>query len=183
MMYDIKQLVMGYETILKGEFRFDRPLSEAHRKYLMTFCETRRVKRDPKKLRDYNVESNDETLLEDPVRLAAGLPSPGIDGEYFVGNTKNMGQDKDISTVDTNVPPSTQPSLWCDWIPNEDGTKIVIDDILKFYGHNEWLVYIIENFIKPWGYSMSGSVKWQGEEPRDKGVIRVRHNRVIITNN
>jgi len=175
---------MGYETIFKGEFWFDRPLSEAHLKYLTTFCETRRVKRDPKKLRDYSIETKDKKLLEDPVRLAAGILSPGIDGEFFVGNTKNMGQDKDISTIDTNKPPSTQPDLWCYWSPTKDGTKIVMEDeILRFNYHTEWLIYIINNFIKPWGYLMYGSMKWQGEEIRDRGVIRVRNNKITITNN
>ena len=171
---------MGYETYFKGEFQFNKPLSAAHNQYLQIFCNTRRMKRDPNKLRDYTIESDDVTLLEDYVRLAAGLPSPGIDGEYFIGRPQNCGQDNDISVLEQNMPPSTQPDLWCNWIPTDDGTKIIMDDILKFNYHIEWLEYIIEHFIKPWGYQLNGKMKWQGEERRDRGVIRVWNNNVTI---
>ena len=94
-------ITMGYETYFKGEFQFNKPLSAAHNQYLQIFCNTRRMKRDPNKLRDYTIESDDVTLLEDYVRLAAGLPSPGIDGEYFIGRPQNCGQDKPARLIAT----------------------------------------------------------------------------------
>ena len=35
----------------------------------------------------------------------------------------------------------------------------------------EWLQYIINNFIEPWGYVLNGEVNWQGERAEDIGTI------------
>ena len=48
----------------------------------------------------------------------------------------------------------------------------------KFYNYVEWLEYLIKNFFEPWGYSLNGSVNWQGEEDEDNGTIVVKHNEV-----
>ncbi len=48
----------------------------------------------------------------------------------------------------------------------------------KFYHYTEWLEYIIEHFLKPWGYVLNGSVEWRGEDDADLGVIYVHQNRV-----
>jgi len=129
---------MGYTTDFDGQFDLDRPLCEGTRKYLQLFSETRRMKRDAKKA----------AKLADPTREAVGLPI-GKEGEYFVGSTGYMGQDDDGSVINYNYPPSTQPGLWCQWVPNEDGTAIEWDGGEKFYEYVEWLEYIISNFLEP----------------------------------
>ena len=89
------------------------------------------------------------------------------------------GQAHDGSVVDYNAPPYGQPSLWCDWVPNEDGTEIRQNGREKFYCYVEWLNYLIEHFLKPWGYKLSGRVTWVGElEDEDQGVIDVDENSV-----
>ena len=163
---------MEYKINFNGCFWFDRPLSINHKKYLQQFCNTKRLKR------------NVDCSIPDPIRLNTGISTVGTDGEYFIGVDHNTSKDNISEDISEDIPPSTQPSCWCYWCPNDTGTKIDMNNkILSFHHHIEWLIYIIENFIKKWGYSMNGSVKWKGDDIFDKGVIRVRNNRIIITNN
>jgi hypothetical protein len=82
--------------------------------------------------------------------------------------------------LDYNNAPLGQPGLWCQWIPTEDGTAIEWDGCEKFYDYIEWLEYLIENFLKPWGYVLEGTCEWQGEDRQDRGRIVVNNNVVKI---
>jgi hypothetical protein len=146
---------MGYTTDFAGRFELDKPLAPKMKKFLTLLNETRRMKR--------NV---DEAF--------------GIDGEFFVFGTGSYGQDQDNTIVDYNQQPSTQPSLWCQWVPNEDGTAIEWDGGEKFYAYSEWLFYIINKVLAPNGYTLNGTVVWQGEETGDVGKIHVVNNVVTV---
>ncbi len=156
---------MGYSTDFVGRFDLDQPLTEAQFKYLYYFGSTRRMWRNAERA----------ALLPDPYRQAAGLPI-GDCGMYFVGNTKDFGQEHDSSVVEYNSPPPDVPDLWCQWVPTEDRRGIVWDENEKFYHYVEWLEFIIAHFLLPWGLTLSGSVKWQGEDPQDSGTITVVSN-------
>ena len=118
---------------------------------------------------------------EDPIRDAAELPV-GYDGAYFVGELGDFGQgighnQKGIpDLVDYNNPPSGQPSLWCQWTPSDDGYSIKWDGGEKFYHYVEWIEYLIEHFLKPWGYTLNGEVEWYGEDANDRGMIVIDNN-------
>lgn len=163
---------MGYDTQFAGYIKLDRPLSQEHKDYLISFWGSRRMKRDAKIA---------ETL-PDPVRKAVGLPI-GTEGEFYVGGAPHdYGQAGDESVVDYTVPPSTQPSLWCRWIVDEDDDSILrLDGGEKIYEYDKWLVYIIDNFLKPWGYVANGCIKWQGEDIDDRGKIYCKNNEITIT--
>lgn len=161
---------MGYTTDFEGAFKLDRALAPEHAKYLTAFAQTRRMRRVPAVA----------STLPDPIRMAAGLPV-GIEGGYYVGGYgKNYGQARDASVVDHNKPPADQPALWCQWTPNEDGTAIIWDGGEKFCNYVEWISYLIENFLEPWGYKLNGEVKWSGEERGDLGAITVKDNQVTV---
>lgn len=162
---------MGYSTDFEGQFNLDKPLTVAHAAYLKKFAETRRMQRQ------VNYRLVDMT---DPTREAVGLPL-GEEGGYFVGSTGYRGQGWDDSTSDYNSPPKGQPGLWCQWVPNEQGTAIVWDEGEKFYNYVAWIVYLIEHFLKPWGYTLSGTVSWQGEDIGDHGMIIINDNEVTRT--
>ena len=156
---------MGYTTDFDGQFDLNKPLTSAHKNYLEQFAHTRRMKRD-------------EAIagkLEDPVRTSAGLPI-GKEGAYFVNGAGFCGQDEDESVMNGNQPPEGQPGLWCQWVPNSDGTAIVWDGGEKFYEYTAWIEYLIENFFKPWGYVLNGEVYWHGEDHTDTGVIQISDN-------
>ena len=71
------------------------------------------------------------------------------------------------------------PGIWCDWVPNNDGTAIEHNDGEKFYNYIEWIEYLIETYLKPWGYVIEDSeVTWNGEESDDLGTIYVKENKV-----
>jgi hypothetical protein len=159
---------MGYTTDFHGQFDLDKPLTPEHAAYLRKFAQTRHVKRDAAKTE----------LQDDPIRKAVGLPV-GPEGAYFVGvGAYYEGSGSDI--VDHNREPESQPGLWCQWVPKESNDAIVWDGGEKFYEYVAWLEYIIEHFLKPWGYVLNGSVEWQGESFDDRGLIVVNDNDDVI---
>lgn len=158
---------MGYTTDFHGEFILNRPLTVAHKAFLTKFSETRRMLRNASKT----------AKRPDPIRKAAKLPVGG-DGAYFVGEEGDFGQDGGPDVTDHNSAGGGQPGLWCQWTPNEEGTALVWDEGEKFYYYTEWLVYLIDNFLKPWGYTLNGTVTWTGEDPGDMGRLHVKDNRV-----
>jgi len=160
---------MGYTTQFEGTFRLDRPLRPEEARYLTQFAQTRRMKRDAVKA----------AVLPDPVREALNL-HVGQEGCYFVGGLGFAGQDEDESVVDAGRPPKGQPGLWCQWVPTEDGQGIEWDGGEKFYDYVQWLDYLIEHFLKPWGYTLSGEVRWQGEDDEDTGTIHMTNNEVTV---
>ncbi len=160
---------MGYDTSFDGCFKVTPVLKPEHRLYLKTFSETRRMCRDNDKLHDKS----------DNIRFNSGL-GLGIDGEYYVGSTEDFGQSRDDSIVNYNEPPRRQPGLWCQWTPNEAGDIIEWDGGEKFYYYEEWIQYLITNFLQPWGYVLNGVVTWHGEDNSDNGKIVIKNNVIEI---
>ena len=158
---------MGYTTDFDGQFNLDKPLEQKHADYLKKFAETRRMKRDRLKVAE----------RPDPLREAVGLPV-GYEGGYFVGALGMCGQENSADIVDSNKPPKGQPGLWCQWIPTDDNLGICWDEGEKFYSYVEWIQYLIQNFLAPWGYTLNGEVGWTGENRSDVGLIRITNNRV-----
>jgi hypothetical protein len=158
---------MGYTTIFDGTFHLNKRLLDSQALYLFQFCRTRRIKRNPAILES----------IPDPAREAVNLPV-GEEGCYFVN--EKWDEDSEVSVVDYNRPPNTQPGLWCQWIPTADGGGIKWSGTEKFYYYVEWLQYIINNFLEPWGYVLNGEVNWQGENEEDIGMILVTNNVIIF---
>lgn len=144
---------IGYSTDFEGEFKLNKPLDKKLHKYLIKFNETRRMKRNVSKVY-------------------------GVEGEFYVDGTGMAGQDIDKSVIDGNEPARTQPSLWCRWKPNEDGTAIEWDGGEKFYDYVDWIIYIIDKILAPNGYVLNGEVKYQGEDIDDRGKIVIINNEV-----
>jgi hypothetical protein len=145
---------MGYTTDFEGKFKLNKKLDEDTHVFLTKFNQTRRMKR---KFADNKY---------------------GIDGEFFVDGLGFMGQDDDASVVNQSQPPRTQPSLWCQWCPSDDGKYIEWDGGEKFYNYVEWLAYLVQKVLEPKGYKLSGEVFWQGEESDDRGIIAVHDNQI-----
>lgn len=166
---------MGYTTDFSGEFTVTPPLTASHAAYLRKFAATRRMKR-------VNVEEgigNREIAppqAEEGLHKEVGLPW-GIEGEFYVDH-ESWSSEGDETVIDHNTPPSTQPGLWCQWVPGEDGSTIVWDGGEKFYDYVEWLQYIVDNFLKRWGYQLDGEVDWQGEDGDDFGKIVAKGNAI-----
>ena len=166
---------MGYTTEFRGSFIPNKVFTQEQTEYLNKFSDTRRMKRDTSKL----------ILLEpkDKIKLKKYLKNNtfngtftfngtyGIDGEFYIG-------DDETSIIDYNLQPSTQPSLWCQWVMI-DG-ELQWDNGEKFYFYVEWLQYIIDNFLTVWDIKLNGNVEYWGERNDDFGTIYVRDNIIEV---
>jgi hypothetical protein len=195
---------MGYTTDFFGEFTLDRPLLPEHKAYLEAFAGSRRVKRDadiaealPDPVRiaaglpigfegayfvgtadKNNGQDKDESVID-------GNNPPGVPTIPYNGNNplENWGQryakEQELKqhALDLGL---AQPGLWCQWVPNNDGTAIVWDEGEKFYEYVAWIEYIVEHFISRWGYVLNGEVNWTGEDSDDRGIIKITDNEVKI---
>lgn len=146
---------MGYTTDFEGRFKLNRKLKKKDQDFLTKFAETRRMAR--------NVG-----------------PEFGVEGEFYVDGKGYAGQDSDETILDYNRPPRTQPGLWCQWVPSEDGQFLQWDGSEKFYNYVEWLKYLIDKILAPRGYILNGEVSWSGEDQGDVGKIVVTNN-VVTT--
>jgi hypothetical protein len=115
-------------------------------------------------------------------------------GPYFVNGSGSMGQGQDSDIIDYNEPSKGQPSLWCQWVPDEDGENIVWDGNEKFYESDKWMKYLIEHFIGSTpraadvddeysffkGHICNGEIEAQGEDPDDRWKLIVKNNVVTV---
>lgn len=147
---------MGYTTDFSGAFQLNKPLTVKDFTFLQKLNETRRMAR--------NVDES----------------KYGVEGEFYVDGGGVYGQAQEANIIDFNRPPRTQPGLWCQWTPNEDGTAIEWDGGEKFYNYVEWIKYLIEKILAPRGYVLNGEVNWYGEDSYDVGVICIKDN-VVTT--
>ena len=157
---------MGYTTEFNGYFTCTPALNKHQIAYLDKFSEVRHMQRDADKC------SN----VSDPIRMAVNLPI-GDEAEYFVNGSEQHG---DKTILSYNNPPKNQPGLWCQWHPSEDGETIEWDGGEKFYDYIEWIKYLNENFLRPWGIVISGMVSWQGEGSGDIGVIMAKDGEIRV---
>jgi len=145
---------MGYTTDFVGAFELNQKLDEVTHTFLKGLGTTR--------------------------RMARNLKGFGVEGEFFCPIDDDYGQKRTPDVIDYNRPPKTQPDLWCQWIPTEDGMSIIWNSGEKFYNYEKWIRYIIGTTLAPRGYVLNGSVKWFGEERSDVGVITIADNVVKI---
>lgn len=158
---------MGYTTDFDGVLDVTPAMKPEHIAYLNRFSATRRMAR----------RADVTATMPDPLRAAVGLPV-GEQGGYFVGAADECGQDRTRDIVEYNRPPAGQPGLWCNWVIGEDGNSLEWNGGEKFYSYVEWLNYLVQHFLTPWGYRLDGTISWQGEESTDIGKIVVKNNKV-----
>ena len=168
---------MGYTTEFEGQFNIvslktGEPvaLTTEQVAYLQQFNETRRMARNA----DLTAQRSD------PIREAVGLPV-GPQGAYFVGEEGSFGQNRSDDVINYSGEPEGQPGLWCQWTCDDKGEVIEWGGVEKFYYYEQWLAYIVEHFLVPWGYGLKGAVKWRGEEFDDIGVIVIQNRNEVWT--
>jgi len=170
---------MGYSTWFTGNLKLDKRLAPHHLAYLQAFNEAPHVRWDVELLKNE----------PDPVREAVGLPL-GEYGCYVTGhgfkydeyNYPPFWQDPgraetDPAYIDRECPGTPNPN--CGWRPSDDGTELIAY-VDKFWGYIEWLQYLLDHFLIPWGYVLNGKMTWQGEYEEDKGALIVEHNVITV---
>lgn len=166
---------MGYNTKFVGEFILDRELENETFNLLYNLAKTRRVSRNISVLvRIDNISEQD------------AKEKYGTEGEfYFSEKPSHIAENgvykrvKDETVLDNNLPPATQPSLWCGWIPTEDKRKIIWDGNEKFNQSVEWIEYIIHRILSPKDYEINGQMNCYGEVSTDSWKIVIKNNKVI----
>ncbi len=70
------------------------------------------------------------------------------------------------------------PGGHCQWTPTDDGEGLRWDCGEKFYDYDKWLQFLIDSRLRPWGHTVTGAVRWQGEAWKDVGVLSVENGKV-----
>jgi hypothetical protein len=60
----------------------------------------------------------------------------------------------------------------------DDNGHITWDGVEKFYEYVAWLEFLVNTYLKPWGYVLNGTIDYQGEDDEDFGRIIVADNEV-----
>ena len=165
---------MGYTTTFSGKFVIDRPVDEETYDLLNGLASTRRMKRDIRKLGRRVYVGKVKRVTKEIV--AQWTKEFGEQGEFWVGDTNNSGQNNADDIIDYSKPPDSQPSLWCQWNIEADKQTIEWGGGEKFYKYTEWIEYLIEKVLAPRGYKLNGVVTWQGEDDEDAGQIEIVDN-------
>jgi len=109
-------------------------------------------------------------------------------GPYYVDDPHWLGGEG----VYVNRPPAGQPGLWCQWEPSDDGTEIQWDGSEKAYDMVEWIIYLIDHFLRPGclaaselpflqaNHLVNGVVDAHGEDPTDHWRIKIKDNVVTV---
>jgi hypothetical protein len=112
------------------------------------------------------------------------------EGPYFAKDDGDLGQSRTPGIINFNEPPEGQPGLWCQWVPTDDGTELEWDGGERFYDAPEWMMYLIDHFLRPdclaalkvpgivGGHILNGTIKAQGEEMNDRWLLIVKNNKV-----
>ena len=162
---------MGYDTDFSGEFKLNKKLDLQIAELINGLANTRRMKR--------NIS---ELAKKEKITLESAKNKYGIEGEFYYDKNDfhTCGQTEDDSIIDYNLPPSDQPSLWCQWVYDPKSNVIKWDQNEKFYNYVDWIKYIIDKILKPNNFSLTGVVKWVGQDIFDKGEIRIKNNTVKL---
>jgi len=199
---------MGYSTSFDGEFTIEPHLKPEHLAYLKQFANTRRVRRDPEKaelLPDpiriaaglpiglegaYFVGNESFKGQDKDASVIDGNSPPGIPSSsaFYAKHSVSYGWRSQNATwyndwlkaKAAGLQCGGQPGLWCQWIPNDEGTTLGWDEGEKFYEYEDWLRYLIEHFLAPWHYTVNGEVEWVGEDSSDLGQLVVTNNVVTV---
>ncbi len=68
------------------------------------------------------------------------------------------------------------PTYYCQWVPTPDRNGLEWDKNEKFYYGMEWLEYLIDTFIAPWGYQLNGESPWYVDDFGEAGILKVSNN-------
>lgn len=89
---------------------------------------------------------------------------------------------RSLEGVDTRDRMGTYPGCHCQWVLTNDNKGIKWDGEEKFYEWEEWLRWIIRQYLLPNGVHLKGRVTFQGEDVDDAGFIEVLEgSRVVVT--
>jgi len=69
---------------------------------------------------------------------------------------------------------------YCPWEAGSGGRSIVPSEHECPRDFEEWITWIVEKFLAPYGTIVNGEVTWYGEEAPDCGKIRIVDNKITF---
>jgi len=197
---------MGYTTDFTGNFQLSPQPTPAQEAYINQFAHTRRVRRNAEITKTLPDPIREAVGL--PVGTDGAYYVADGDSGRFTGKAVDLIP-KPNDIIDINTPPGmptyeerkhmdyaaqheaeqkliaegeVQPSLWCQWVIDNDEGKLVLawDGGEKFYNYAEWLQYLIKHFFSVWGIEVNGEVEWQGEDSSDFGLMVVEDSVLTV---
>ena len=76
-----------------------------------------------------------------------------------------------LTSLDGPFDERDMPSQWNHWCVGDDMESIHWDGCEKFYGFIGWIRYINTSFLRPANVVLDGTVRFQGEDKEDCGMI------------
>jgi hypothetical protein len=98
-------------------------------------------------------------------------------GEIELTPALNLDQYTDLMEICDNGPREEGPGGYLQWRPTARGKSIKWDGGEKFYGYIDWMNWL-GGWLKARNIDSNGTITWQGEDARDRGVIEVVHGYV-----
>ena len=68
--------------------------------------------------------------------------------------------------------------IWCDLVASP--TTLEWNGAEKTYSLDQWVKYVVNEFIAPKGHRVDGFMEAQGEDPDDRWTLRVDNNVVAV---
>lgn len=155
---------MGYDTNFDGSIDIQPALSKELTDYIRQFSNIRHFKRDISKIHELNGGLGLSFCLNG---------NPGEDGCFYIGNDLKT----DLVSV-SNDEVLDGLSYWCDFTVKPDGTKILWTQAGKTRCGLEWVTFMINHLIAPFGHVCNGKFECQGDNFDDKWEICVENNEV-----
>lgn len=209
---------MGYTTDFAGEITIEPPLNEHEISFLKDFNEHRRMSRHKgayfvKGSGDFGQGADEDVIDHNGTECVSEryVKNPGFD--EVMGHSANNPRMIRIK-IDPVCPPESgtpaqMPGLWCQWVPGGDlddplrnATVLGWDGGEKFYDSVDWMIYLVDNFLRPHAFASSDKgrelVELAGETERFShftfdhvlnGIIEAQgeesddHWRLVVVNN
>ena len=111
-----------------------------------------------------------------------------FDGKLLLSNALTIPQYREFMTWLNDpaegggaiVDPDLTPAGFCCWRPNETGEWLEQVPGINTYDDEKWLRYLIRRFFKPWNITLSGTLKWSGQDVDDIGIIIVEDSMITV---
>lgn len=155
------------DVIFKGKLCTDKPVNKELYEYINKFAKTTHVRRDP------------EILKQDPnwkecAFCGLGEPTFGTkDAAFFAGYND--------TSIQYYIACETAPSKHCNWYMT-DLSSLEWNGASDNKNYFAWLDFLIQNFFKPCGYILNGSIHFSNnEDSADFGCIVCKDNVLQIS--
>lgn len=116
-------------------------------------------------------------------------------GPYFVVAMQPFCLVARDDVLDNNIPAIGQPSVWCGWVPNGDGSNLIWDGDGSAFAQ-EWLEYFISHFFSKKSiakefcqnnfsfleeHNLNGEIKIITSGKSENFLLKIKDNNIIAT--